>query len=90
MAHQEHPDDGTTLVVNNLPNPRTLMEDSAMLLTQAQNDALLAIGGTPSDDDFVTKNVLDELLSLELVYWREGELEFTKGGERVYQELAAG
>ena len=60
-----------------------------MSLTQAQNDAMLSIGGTPSDDDFVTKNVLDELLSLELVYWREGELEFTKDGERVYRDLIA-
>jgi len=60
-----------------------------MSLTQALNDAILAIGGTPSDDDFITRDVLDELLSLELVYWREGELEFTKDGERVYQELTA-
>jgi len=61
-----------------------------MSLTEAQHDAILAIGGTPSDDDFITKNVLDELLSLELVHWREGELEFTRDGERVYRELAAG
>ena len=60
-----------------------------MSLTQAQHDAMLALGGTPSDDDFVTKNVLDELLSLELVYWREGELEFTRDGERLYNELTA-
>lgn len=60
-----------------------------MLLTQAQHDAMLALGGTPSDDDFVTKSILDELQSLELVHWREGELEFTKDGEKVYQELAA-
>ena len=53
------------------------------------NDAMLTIGGTPSDDDFITKDVLDELLSLELVYWREGELEFTTDGERVFKELAA-
>jgi hypothetical protein len=90
MAHQEHPDDGMTLAGQNLPSPRTLTEDSGMSLTHAQHDAMLALGGTPSDDDFVTKNVLDELLSLELVYWREGELEFTKDGERVYKELAAG
>jgi len=60
-----------------------------MPLTQALHDAMLTIGGTPSDDDFITKDVLDELLSLELVYWREGELEFTKDGEMVYKELAA-
>jgi hypothetical protein len=60
-----------------------------MSLTQDQHDAMLALGGTPSDDDFVTKNVLDELLSLDLVYWREGELEFTKDGQRLYQDLTA-
>ena len=61
-----------------------------MWLTQAQHDAMLAIGGTPSEDDFFTKNVLDELQSLDLIQWREGELELTEDGERVFKELAAG
>jgi hypothetical protein len=79
-----------TLAGDNFAIARTPTEDSGMLLTQAQNDAMLSLGGTPSDDDFITKNVLDELLSLELVYWRGDELEFTKDGERVCKELAAG
>ncbi len=90
VTHQEQPDDGMTLAGNNLSSPQTLTEVSAMWLTQAQHDAMLMIGGTPSEDDFVTKNVLDELLSLELVYWREGELELTEDGETVYKELVAG
>ena len=60
-----------------------------MILSQAQHDAILALGNTASEQDFVTKEVLDELLSMELVNWRTPtELDFTAAGERVYKDLA--
>ena len=61
-----------------------------MTLSQAQHDAILALGNTDSEFEFVTKDVLDELLSMDLVHWRAPEeLDLTTAGERVYQELAA-
>jgi hypothetical protein len=61
-----------------------------MILSQAQRDAMLALGSTASEQDFVTKEVLDELLSMHLVYWRDpDDVEFTTTGEEIYRGLAA-
>jgi hypothetical protein len=59
-----------------------------MDLSEPQIDALLEMGESASGHDFMEPGVLDELLKLELVYWRNpGELDFTPTGEEVYDEL---
>jgi len=59
-----------------------------MNLTEAQTDALLELGESASGHDFMSRKVLGELLTLELVYWRKpDELDFTAAGEEVYDEL---
>jgi len=61
-----------------------------MNLSERQQEAILTLGNTASGHDFVVKEVLDELLSLELVYWRApDDVDFTKAGEEVYKEIAA-
>jgi len=60
-----------------------------MNLSKAQRAAMLELGNTASGHDFVPPSVVEELLALELIYWRAPEdLDFTSAGEKVYQELA--
>jgi hypothetical protein len=60
-----------------------------MNLSKAQRGAMLELGNSASGHDFVPPGVLEELLALELVYWRTPEdLDFTSAGEKVYHELA--
>jgi hypothetical protein len=61
-----------------------------MNLSEPQRDAMLTLANTSSGEDFVLREILDDLLSMDLVYWRTpDEVSFTPAGERVYQELAA-
>jgi hypothetical protein len=59
-----------------------------MDLTEQQSNALLALGESAVGHDFIEPGVLNELLELDLVYWRKpDELDFTAAGEAVYDEL---
>jgi len=59
-----------------------------MDLTGAQKEALVELGESATGHDFMSKQVLKELLDLDLVYWRKpGELDFSPAGEQVYNEL---
>jgi len=50
---------------------------------------MLKLGDSASGHEFLTPEVLNELLLLELVYWRAPDfLDFTPRGEKVYNELA--
>jgi hypothetical protein len=61
-----------------------------MKLTEPQRDALLTLANTTSGHDFVPQEVLEDLLSMELVFWRSpDEMNLTPAGEKVYQALAA-
>jgi hypothetical protein len=60
-----------------------------MNLSDAQREAMVQFGNTASGHDFISSDILDELLALELVYWRAPEdLDFTPAGEKVWRELA--
>ena len=60
-----------------------------MNLSEPQRDAMLQLGETASGHDFISPQIVEELLAMELVYWRGPEdLDFTPAGEKVYQELA--
>ncbi len=62
-----------------------------MNLSEPQRDAMLTLANPSSGEDFLLQEILDGLVSMDLVYWRTpDELEFTPAGERVYQELVAG
>ena len=59
-----------------------------MNLSDPQRAAMLELGNTASGHAFVPAQVLEELLSLELVYWRApDDLDFTPVGEKVFKEL---
>ena len=59
-----------------------------MNLSEPQRDAMLTLANTISGHDFVPQVILDDLLSIGLVYWRnEDQVDFTPAGEKVYQEL---
>ena len=59
-----------------------------MNLSELQHDAMIQLGETPSGHEFITPEVLDELLEMDLIYWRTPEdLEFTPTGQSVYDEL---
>jgi hypothetical protein len=61
-----------------------------MNLSDSHREAILQLGNTPSGDDFLMTDVIEELLSLGLVYWRATDnLDFTPVGERVFKELDA-
>lgn len=61
-----------------------------MNLTEAQVHAMLELGGSAEGHGFIPQRVLDELLSYELIYWRNpGEVDFTSAGKEVYDELAS-
>jgi hypothetical protein len=60
-----------------------------MNLSEPQRDAMLTLANTASGHDFVPQGVLDELLSLKLIYWRTSdEVDLTPIGEQLYQNLA--
>lgn len=60
-------------------------------LSDRQRDAILKLGETASGHDFIEPDVLNELLALELVYWRgTDDLDFTKSGEELLNKLAGG
>lgn len=60
-----------------------------MNLTQSQINALLKLGESAGGHDFITQATLDQLLKLDLVYWRKpDEIDFTPAGEQVYNELS--
>jgi len=59
-----------------------------MNLTEAQTDALVELGESATGHDFMSKQVLRDLLALNLVYWRNpDELDFSPAGEQIYDEL---
>jgi hypothetical protein len=61
-----------------------------MNLSDSHREAILQLGNTASGDDFLMTEVIEELLSLGLVYWRATDnLDFTPVGERVFKELGA-
>jgi hypothetical protein len=65
------------------------IREPKMNLSESQRDAMLQLGETASGHDFIPPPVLEELLAMELVYWRgPDDLDFTSAGEKVYQELA--
>jgi len=60
-----------------------------MNLTKSQTDALLKLGESAAGHEFVKAPVLQELLALDLIYWRQAdEVDFTPAGEEVYDELS--
>ncbi|MBI3860271.1 MAG: hypothetical protein HY290_00085 [Planctomycetia bacterium] len=59
-----------------------------MNLSESQTEAMLELGGSAEGHGFIPQRVLDELLSYELIYWRNaGEVDFTPAGKEVYDEL---
>jgi hypothetical protein len=61
-----------------------------MNLSEVEANAMLEIGGMAEASGYIPPRVLDELLARELIYWcNAGEVEFTKTGELVYDELVA-
>jgi hypothetical protein len=59
-----------------------------MTLSEPHLDALVTLANTPAGHDFVPQVVLDDLLSMGLLVWRnEDEVVLTAAGEEVYQEL---
>jgi len=59
-----------------------------MNLTKPQTDALLQLGESAAGHDFINAHVLEQLLALQLIYWRKpDEVDFTSIGEEVYDEL---
>lgn len=61
-----------------------------MNLSVRQRDAMLKLGDPDSVFALVDPEIVNELLSLELVHYREsnGNLDFTDLGEEVYDDLA--
>jgi hypothetical protein len=58
-------------------------------LSELQRASILQLGETASGHDFIDPSVVEDLLAMELVYWRTPEdLDFTPTGEKVYRELA--
>ena len=61
-----------------------------MNLSESQRDALLTLANTVSGHDYVPQDVLDELVSMQLVVWRSPDkVLLTATGERIYQRVAA-
>ena len=61
-----------------------------MKLSQMQAETLMQLGNPDTVDGVVDFGVLNELMSLGLVYWRKDHnLEITALGEQVYDELVA-
>ena len=66
-----------------------------MKLSERQREAMLKLGNTASGDYFILTEVLptevlEELLALELVFWRAPDnLDFTPVGEQVFDDLDA-
>ena len=59
-----------------------------MNLSEPQRDAMLRLGDSASGHDFIPPTVLEELLSMKLVYWRAfRDLDFTPAGEQVWKKL---
>lgn len=60
-----------------------------MHLSESHRDAMLTLANSTSGQDFVPQVVLDELISMKLVFWRNADqVDFTSFGEQVYQNLA--
>lgn len=59
-----------------------------MNLTKSQMDALVKLGESAAGHEFIKAPVLEQLLALDLIYWRHAdEVDFTPVGEQVYDEL---
>jgi hypothetical protein len=59
-----------------------------MELTEHQKEALLKLGDSAAGHAFIEPGVIEELLALNLIYWRrEEELDFTSVGEKAYNGL---
>jgi hypothetical protein len=59
-------------------------------LSELHREAILQLGNTASGHEFLTTEVLEELLALGLIYWRAPDnLDFTPVGEKVFKELEA-
>jgi hypothetical protein len=59
-----------------------------MNLSKLQREAILQVGNTASGHEFLTTEVLEELLAMGLIYWRAPDnLDFTPVGEKVFDEL---
>jgi hypothetical protein len=61
-----------------------------MNLSEQHRDALLTLANTVSGHDYVAQEVLDELVSMGLVFWRSpDEVALTSVGEKIYERVAA-
>jgi hypothetical protein len=68
---------------------RTANEGQEMNLTEPQRNALLKLGESASDHEFIDVEVLKELLAFDLVYWRWADgFDFSSTDESVYDVLA--
>ncbi len=57
-------------------------------LSEPQRDAMLQLGETPSGHSFIPPEILEELLTMDLVYWwTPKDLDFTLAGKKVFDEL---
>ncbi len=64
-------------------------EEREVNLSEPQRDAMLQLGETPSGHSFISPEVLEELLAMDLVYWwTPKDLDFTLAGKKVFNELA--
>jgi hypothetical protein len=60
-----------------------------MHLSESQRDAMLTLANSTAGQDFVPQVVLDDLISMKLVFWRSpDQVGLTPSGEQVYQGLA--
>jgi hypothetical protein len=65
------------------------VDNPAMNLTEEQVEALLKLGSPESDLEVVHPGMLQQLITLGLVYRRDSKtIDFTDVGEAVYDELA--
>ena len=59
-----------------------------MNLTEPQAQAMIELGQSSEGHGFIPQRILNELLSYELIYWRNtDEVDFTAVGKEVYDEL---
>jgi hypothetical protein len=57
-------------------------------LSEAQRDAMRELGETPSGHSFISPEVVEELLTMDLVYWwTPDDFDFTLAGKKVLNEM---
>lgn len=58
-----------------------------MDLTEAQKNVMLQIGDSESDCEAIPKEVLEQLIELNLVWRTDNRMDFTDAGEALFDEL---